>query len=190
MVRRDLMKRELSQTLKALSAEKPLTQITVLELTKACGVSRGTFYNHFLDIYDLINWTFETDVIVPLQKHIATHVQGEWHGITQHCLEKMYQDKVFYCQAVRMTGQNCLQDYMQERNLDSWRLLIGRYMADGKSYDAGKLDFIVRYTSQAIGNMVINWAKDGMQIPPEDMAVMDDVATRGIYGLIDTANGA
>jgi len=189
MRRNDLMKRELSRTLKALAVEKPLSSITIRELTQACGVSRGTFYNHFLDIYDLINWTFETDVIEPLQQHIEAHGQSEWHGITEHCLKVMYEYKVFYCQAARIEGQNCLQDYMRERNLDSWRLLIGRYMGEEKHYNGAELEFILRYTSQAIANMVVSWAQDGMPIAPERMALMDNVAIHGIYGLIDAANG-
>ena len=188
MKRNDLMKHELSRTLKRLASEKPLTSITIRELTSTCGVSRGTFYNHFLDIYDLINWTFETDVIEPLQAHISSRGQGEWHGITEHCLRVMYGEREFYSQAARITGQNCLQDYMRERNLDSWRLLIERYMGHDLTYDAEELDFIIRYTSNAIANMVIDWAKDGMPIAPERMALMDNVAIHGVYGLIDAAN--
>lgn len=36
-----------------LAAEKPLRQITVAELVDAAEVSRGTFYLHYQDIYDL-----------------------------------------------------------------------------------------------------------------------------------------
>ena len=70
MKRDDLVKRELSRTLKELVREKPLMSITVSELAQVAGISRGTFYNHFFDIYDLINWTFEIDVIQPLQNYI------------------------------------------------------------------------------------------------------------------------
>lgn len=82
MKRNDLVKRELSNTLKALIREKPLESVTVSEISTACGVSRGTFYNHFLDIYDLINWTFETDVITPLAGlHHEPHAHLVWHHL-------------------------------------------------------------------------------------------------------------
>lgn len=187
MKRNDLIKRELSNTLKALIREKPLESVTVSEISTACGVSRGTFYNHFLDIYDLINWTFETDVITPLQDFITNHTRT-WSGITCECLQKMYVDRDFYCQAVRIRGQNSLRDYMRARNLDSWRLLIESYMGDAKTFDPETLDFFTRFTAQAIASMVIQWAEEGMVIPPEKMALMDCVATRGIYGMIDDAN--
>ncbi len=187
MRRNDLMKREMSRALKELSATHDLKTISVTQLVDACGMSRGTFYNHFLDIYDLINWTFETDVIEPLQRYINTHDET-WSGITQQCLEKMYADRSFYTQAVRRRGQNSLRDYMRKRNLDSWKMLIAKYMGDSLTFDPDALDFIERYTSQAVGNMIIKWAEDGMPLPPEKMAYMDKVATRGIYGLIDEAN--
>ena len=36
-----------------LRTEKPLRKITVRELCERAGVGRGTFYAHFLDVYDL-----------------------------------------------------------------------------------------------------------------------------------------
>lgn len=100
----------------------------------------------------------------------------------------MYADRDFYCQAVRIRGQNSLRDYMRARNLDSWRLLIESYMGNAKTFDPETLDFFTRFTAQAIASMVIQWAEEGMVIPPEKMALMDCVATRGIYGMIDDAN--
>lgn len=187
MKRDDLVKRELSRTLKELVREKPLMSITVSELAQVAGISRGTFYNHFFDIYDLINWTFEIDVIQPLQNYIRHHMHA-WSGITEQCLKKMYEELDFYCQAVQYRGQNSLRDYMRQRNLDSWKLLIDGYLGEDKTFDAETLDFFERFTAQAIANMVIEWAESGMKIPPEKMALMDCVATRGIYGMIDAAN--
>ena len=46
-------KKMLANTLKELMNEKPLTKITVQDLTKKCGISRQTFYNHFHDIYGI-----------------------------------------------------------------------------------------------------------------------------------------
>lgn len=55
MKRNELVKRELSGTLKEMSKSQALSSVTVSALTDKCGFSRGTFYYHFIDIYDLIN---------------------------------------------------------------------------------------------------------------------------------------
>ena len=191
MKRNELVKRELSRTLKEMSKSQALSSVTVSALTDRCGFSRGTFYYHFIDIYDLINWTFETDIIVPLKEHIRSHSLGGWSGITKFSLEKMYADKEFYCQAVRLEVQNSLHDYMLQKNQESWDLLIDKYLSEThQSYDADTLRFLTQFVSQAIGNMIIDWAKKGMKTPVELMCKMNEVATMGIYGIINTENMA
>lgn len=53
-----ITKRALAESLKKLLLEKPLDRITVSDITEDCGVSRMTFYYHFKDVYDLIEWTW------------------------------------------------------------------------------------------------------------------------------------
>ena len=48
----------LGQALKDMMAHQPLESISVLELSKKCGVSRKTFYYHYHDIYDLLTQVF------------------------------------------------------------------------------------------------------------------------------------
>jgi hypothetical protein len=74
---------------------------------------------------------------------------------------------------------------MQRRNLDSWKILIHKYLVtSGNQSNEEELVFMMKFTSQAIVNMTIEWAVNGMQIPVSLMARMDDVATEGIYGTI------
>lgn len=53
----DRTKRVLSLSLKALLGRMPLNKITIQNLVDEAGVSRKTFYYHFQDIYDLLEWT-------------------------------------------------------------------------------------------------------------------------------------
>ncbi len=49
-----MTKRRLCDALITLLAQKPVREITVRELTALAKVSRGTFYFHYTDIYDLL----------------------------------------------------------------------------------------------------------------------------------------
>lgn len=42
-----------------LAMQKDIDKITIKELVDACGISRQTFYYHFLDILDVIEWSTE-----------------------------------------------------------------------------------------------------------------------------------
>ena len=50
-------KRALEASLKNLLAKKPLDKITINDIAEDCGISRMTFYYHFKDIYDLVEWS-------------------------------------------------------------------------------------------------------------------------------------
>ena len=42
-----------------LSKQKNIDKITVKDLVEACGISRMTFYYHFQDILEVIEWSME-----------------------------------------------------------------------------------------------------------------------------------
>ena len=52
-------KRALEASLKKLLLQKPLNKITINDITEDCGVNRMTFYYHFKDIYDLVDWIID-----------------------------------------------------------------------------------------------------------------------------------
>ncbi len=49
-------KKMLVDTLIQLLHKKPLSKITVSEIVNTCQINRKTFYYHFTDIYDLLEW--------------------------------------------------------------------------------------------------------------------------------------
>lgn len=48
----------LADSLRKLMVTKPLSKISIREITEDCGVNRQTFYYHFHDIFDLLEWMF------------------------------------------------------------------------------------------------------------------------------------
>ena len=50
------VKREITETLLRLLEKKSLEKITVKELVTLCGISRQTFYYHFEDVLDVVDW--------------------------------------------------------------------------------------------------------------------------------------
>lgn len=55
----DSGKVRLAEAVKRCMARHELEDITIKEITAEAGVSRQTFYRHFLDKYDLVNWYFD-----------------------------------------------------------------------------------------------------------------------------------
>ena len=72
-------KRALAMSLKHIMAKKPLSKITIADITEDCGINRMTFYYHFQDIFDLIDWI--------CQEEGAKAIQGR----------KNYKTYMIYC---------------------------------------------------------------------------------------------
>ena len=57
----NITKRALAAALKELMEQKPFSKINVAEICEKCGMNRKSFYYHFKDKYDLVNWIFDMD---------------------------------------------------------------------------------------------------------------------------------
>jgi AcrR family transcriptional regulator len=57
----------LAVALKDMMAHQPIDDISVLQLSKKCGVSRKTFYYHYHDIYDLLTQVFLEEKMLGVQ---------------------------------------------------------------------------------------------------------------------------
>ena len=58
-----ITKDALGKALKVLLEKKPLSKISVKDITEYCNISRNTFYYHFKDKYDLVNWIYYTEFV-------------------------------------------------------------------------------------------------------------------------------
>ena len=66
-----MTKRALEASLKKLLLQKPLNKITISDIAEDCGISRMTFYYHFKDIYDLVEWACVEDAARALAEELG-----------------------------------------------------------------------------------------------------------------------
>ena len=56
----------LADSLKEIAGSHPVEKITIKEITDKAGVIRPTFYNHFQDKFELIEWIMRTELLEPI----------------------------------------------------------------------------------------------------------------------------
>ena len=154
----NITKRALSNSLKKNMREKPFEKISVIDICEGCGMNRKSFYYHFKDKYDLVNWIFYTDFI--LLATTKTFHDG-WDLI--HTLaELFYQDSDFYRCALEIEGQNSFRDYFFE----STTPILNMFMRDLGS-DENQISLNNRYMSDAFLAILYRWLKSGMDQSPD-----------------------
>lgn len=101
----EITKKALVSSLIALCDEKKLNKITVQDIVNKCGVNRNTFYYHFADIYDLLDYMFRNEyeyVIGSIKSYSDLR-----EGITlveTHDLDNLSQDDLFIVEAYFKCG--------------------------------------------------------------------------------------
>ena len=88
---------------------KSLEKITIKELLIKTGVSRQTFYNHFLDKNDLIQYIYLSKIIPEYSDNQVENMN--FHDSLLASLKRMKEYHNFMKQACLIDTQNCLKDY-------------------------------------------------------------------------------
>lgn len=160
-----MTKRALEASLKELLRHKPLDKITVSDLTDHCGVNRMTFYYHFKDIYDLVEWCCEEDAARALagQKTYDTWQQG-----FLQILEALRKDKAFFTSVYRSISREQLENYLYRLTYD---LMMGvvEERAAGMTVCPEDKEFIANFYKFAFVGLTLDWIKNDMRQDPAQL---------------------
>lgn len=64
------VKKQIAEAFVALTLKKHIDKITVKDLVEACNISRQTFYYHFQDLLQVIEWISEQEVQTALARSL------------------------------------------------------------------------------------------------------------------------
>ena len=173
-------KRALAASLKHLLLQKPLHKITINDIAEDCGINRMTFYYHFKDIYDLIEWTCEEDASRALagQKTYDTWQQG-----LLQIFEAVQENKPFIMNVYHSVSREQVENYLYKL---TYELLIGvvREKVEGMSVREEDQEFLATVYKYAFVGLMLDWIKNDMKGDPE---VIVDRLAQVMHGNVATA---
>ena len=154
-----MTKRALEASLKELLRHKPLDKITVSDLTDHCGVNRMTFYYHFKDIYDLVEWCCEEDAARALagQKTYDTWQQG-----FLQILQSLQKDKVFYINVYHSISREYIEQYLYKLTYDLLADVVEEECRDAAVSGEDKA-LIAEFYKYGFVGMMLHWIDGGMK---------------------------
>ena len=157
-----LTKRALETSLKHLLLQKPLDKITVSDLTDDCGINRMTFYYHFKDIYDLVEWSCEEDAAKALD---GKKTYDTWQQGFLQIFEAVLENKPFILNVYRSVSREQVEHYLYRLTYD---LLDGvvEEKAAGLHVRQEDKDFIAHFYKYAFVGVMLEWIRNGMHDDP------------------------
>ena len=170
-----ITKRALAESLKKLLLENPLDRITVSDITEDCGVSRMTFYYHFKDVYDLIEWTWlqEAERALDGQKTYDTWQQG-----FLQIFQLVQENRAFVMNLYHSISREQVERYLYRL---TYQLLIGvvEEKSAGMSVRDEDKKFIADFYKYAFVGLMLDWIRGGMKGEPQVLIDRLSVLIRG-----------
>jgi AcrR family transcriptional regulator len=157
------------ESFKELLRTTPYKRITVRDICDKAGVSRKTFYSHFLDKQDVVEKQFRADILTPI-----TELQGllplvDIKSSTRLVLEKMYQniydDRVYYKNLLAMLGS----DEFIKITTDEINKMNAAMLTE---HDIPVLEreYFAYFSAASQAMLLLKWLKDDFRASPGQMA--------------------
>lgn len=160
-------KEALAAAMKKLLATKPVDKITVKDLVEECGVNRQTFYYHFDDVYDLLEWVFEQDADRVLPSEIGTDiVQERWRECVQIYFHYLADNRSMVLNIYNSQNRSYMLRYYRER-LRGCVHGFAVIASEGENIDWADLEFVVDFYVNGVVGLISMWLDNNMELPAE-----------------------
>ena len=158
----EITKKALAESLKKLLSKNKLNKITIKEITEDCGVNRQTFYYHFKDIYDLVEWSCLEDAKKALEEK-KTH--DTWQEGFIQIFDAVKNNKPFIMNVYNYIDRAQVEVYLTPL-VDN--LLMGVIEEESANISVRDEDkqFIARIYGYVFIGIMLDWIKDGMNEDP------------------------
>ena len=184
MRHRNNVDRLLAESFKELACTTPIDKITIKEITDKAGVIRPTFYNHFQDKYELLEWIIRTQILEPTKPLIHA-------GMVDQALILIFTsvkaDGEFYQKAVRLEGQNSFEQITKKCIMDALLEVIhGKEHVGRKRHPWLTPEHIAEYYAQSMCFVVVSWIKSGMSVEPQEITdIYNYIITRSMMDVME-----
>ncbi len=168
MVRTSQTKMQLANSLKEIMEKIPFHNITVQNVADHCGVNRQTFYYHFKDMYDLLEWIYQNDIFCGFQKLSGKN----WQTVLLDTIKYAKKNKFFLRNTNRSLRKETIEKYLYPFINQLFVLIFDDVYKDAYIRTEEK-EFILKFFTHAYVNVVIQWIGSGMQ--EEDSFLLEKV---------------
>ncbi len=170
-----MTKRALEVSLKKLLLQKPLNKITISDITEDCGISRMTFYYHFKDIYDLVEWACVEDAARALE---GKKTYDTWQEGFLNIFQAVLDNKPFIMNVYRTVSRERIEQYLNPL-IHSLLLGVVEEKSVGLTVSEADKNFIATFYEYALIGIMLEWINGNMK---EDPAAIVERASKVLHG--------
>lgn len=165
----EMTKMLLSKSLKKILNKKPLNKITVKDIANDCKLTRQTFYYHFQDIYELLDWTYKNEL-----GHLLSDPQdNSWEKVIKGILNFISENKFMFIYTIQSVGREHFEQAIYSDLFEFSKNKISKISSKTDIPDE-KINFLANLQTITLTSIIIQWANNGMKENPDDIVKMLD----------------
>ena len=172
-----MTKKALAASLKHMLLKKPLKQITILDITSDCGVNRMTFYYHFQDIYDLVEWTCEEEARRALA---GKKTYRSWQEGFRNIFEAVRENRPFILNVYHSVSREQIERYLYRLVADLLWGVVEEQRADLQVREED-LRFICDFYKYAFVGILLTWIQQDMKEDPQVLVDRQSLLIQGDF---------
>lgn len=159
----NITKKALASSLKELMKKKDFSKINVGDICNLCGMNRTSFYYHFKDKYDLIEWILYTEFM-----HVVDNCSmDDFWGFLTEINNYFYKNRQFYISAFAIQGQNSFEEMFAE----VFEPVMKQFLSSEVLNDE-YCDFYCNYYIDASRCALYRWLKADDGTTPEEFVTL------------------
>ena len=166
-------KQALADSLKQLLAKKSFSKITVTEIVENCGFNRKTFYYHFEDIYSLLRWMLEQDLLSVVDSNELT---SDPEKVIRFALHYIKQNRQLLTCVINELGHDELRNFLYDDFSAPIRLVIQKAETEtGRTLDDAYREHLTSFYTSGMMGMIVRVLL--RKIPSEEEFIEDMITT-------------
>ena len=180
-----ITKSALCDSLKKLCEQKPFDKISISDITGECGLNRQSFYYHFQDKYDLVEWIFSEDIVSEVDRLLQ-------HGMQQEAIKFLFtgihKNRKFYAKMLQVSGQNSLEEVLVRRLEELFRREITeKGIKDIPQNRVLNVTYVSRYYALGLATSIEAWLAGGdNEVSVDELTeAYEFLITHSIYDIIN-----
>lgn len=167
MAQTEKTKRNFATALKEMAEKTPLSKITIGALCDYANLNRKTFYYHFKDKEDLINWIFDREFLLIVKKLVSevSVVNLNDRLLFEQLANYFYTELKFYKRVFAERGQNCFAEHFHD-------LLVNHYVQTSNLQKEYSVNFLANLYADVVVSSISRWVLQGCPVPPEEYVAL------------------
>ncbi len=162
---KEITKKAIMDSFVKLCASNRIHQITVESIVHDCGISKQTFYNHFKDKFDLMNYVYKVEMDYANSHFIKK--DGDIEKAIEYMLERCLEYEKYYATIAKYEKQNSFAQFFFQNTKEIYTSYVtekhGTVLAEAIKYE-------IEFTSAGAMQLFLGWIKSGMNEDPSKMA--------------------